>query len=224
MLRSAPSLLLRNHPGLHSRFAILSEHLGADAARRVLIYYSQVRPCSHSAPLQRTRPLQASAGSARQHRACLRVDACSTLRHASAACIRQAAQGLPARVLHPATRMRRMHVQVLTFSEALLARKLAALTGECGFHASVIAGNPGLLGFSLDRRVLPRMRRMHAAARAASGGGAPQPKKQAVVDGRELNGREPTSGVKAMFLSERDFEAFLERLAERGHWGAARSA
>ena len=102
-----------------------------------------------------------------------------------------------------------------------IEHKLSALTGECGLPASLIAERPSLMGYSIERRVLPRMHAMLAGAevhRCDHTTGAEKNGRKISLRERNLKQRKEHSGVmwnvNALYLSNAKFEKYLETSAK----------
>jgi mTERF len=108
-------------------------------------------------------------------------------------------------------------LQVLTLSAETIEYKLATLTGQFGLPASLILERPSLLGYSIEKRILPRMHAMRQ--RAAQVAEVVQMKRTRTI-GRQKIRRlvkemDPISffNVNALYLSDAKFEKYLETSA-----------
>jgi hypothetical protein len=117
-----------------------------------------------------------------------------------------------------------------------LKHKLSTLTGKCGVPPSVIVDRPSLLGYSIEKRILPRMRAMLEGA-AATGEQTITVEsvetsmesvenvetkriktkgrrriRRRVCEKRDVTPR-PAFNVNALYLSDAKFEEYLETSA-----------
>lgn len=112
-------------------------------------------------------------------------------------------------------------LQVLCFRKETIEHKLATLTGECGIPASVIAIRHALIGYSLEKRILPRMKAICAREEQHSveveSDVVTKPKKISTKGRRRIRLKQHygnNSGVQwnvnAIYLSDERFERYLE--------------
>lgn len=113
-----------------------------------------------------------------------------------------------------------VHGQVLTLRKETIEHKLATLMGECGLPAFLIVERPALMGYSIEKRVLPRMHAMLAGAEVGRWDhpGRDQRSRSKTLHKRNLKHVKQHFGVmwnvNALYLSNAKFEKYLETSAK----------